>query len=225
MDTITLSKKNRLFWLGRYAERVYQGVEIIRYIQDLSIDNDSYIDLDGVCNRIGIKNNFASAEDFCLTYAFDKHLTNSMLSTAEAMLGNGMVLRELLGSPTLSYLQMAVSALEIASTSSSYALELQWVLDDIMAFKGSYNEFVDSEKARNTIKTGSSLEKLTTVMLFYPDKSSLPRELHKLINRVQKTNLDYNTVCLERIEQFLEREEVYTDDSTLLYDVMNLVLI
>ena len=61
----------------------------------------------------------------------------------DALLGNGMVLRETITSPTLSYLQLADSAMDLASRSEAPGVELQWVLDDIMAFRGSFDEAVD----------------------------------------------------------------------------------
>ena len=41
MGTVTLSKQNRLFWLGRYAERVYTTVQIMLRQYDSLIDGKS----------------------------------------------------------------------------------------------------------------------------------------------------------------------------------------
>jgi hypothetical protein len=46
---------------------------------------------------------------------------------------------------------MAVTAMELAAKSSGPAVELQWVLDDIMAFRGSCEENIEEEINRNII--------------------------------------------------------------------------
>ena len=38
MDSITLSKQNRLFWLGRYSERVYTTLQFLLGQYDRYID-------------------------------------------------------------------------------------------------------------------------------------------------------------------------------------------
>ena len=53
MGTITLSKQNRLFWLGRYSERVYTTVQYMLDLYDKLIENDK-IDYAGFCQKLGI---------------------------------------------------------------------------------------------------------------------------------------------------------------------------
>lgn len=224
MGTITLNKYNRLFWLGRYAERVYQNSYAIIGIHDRAIDDEN-IDVNELCIKYGLPCKYSSVDEFCSSFCFDRSLPNSILATADAMLGNGMVLREMLGSPTLSYLQMSVSALEMASNSHAYSIQLQWVLDDIMAFRGSYAENVDSEMVRNTIKSGASIERVSTILRFYEDKSSLKREVHKLLNRLYKTQLEYDAEKLDRIKEFAFTEGEGTIGETLLNDVETLFVI
>lgn len=224
MGTFTVTKNNRLFWLGRYTERVYQGVVIVRNILDDALDNDS-IDIADYCTKIGIFADFTSVEDFCNRYAFDRSLQGSIVNSADSMLGNGMVLRELLGTPTLSYLEMTLSALEAASTSHSSAIQFQWALDDIMAFRGSYAELVYEEAIRNTIKSGASVERVSTLLRFDADEPSLCKELHRLINRLNKTNLSYDLDKLICIKEYLSSNEEHPDRSQLLNSIETLFLI
>ena len=136
MDTVTLSKQNRLFWLGRYAERVYTTIQVMMREYDRLIDGGE-VDYTGFCAKMGIPCIYESGEDFCRRYLFDALSPYSTASSVEAMLGNGMVLRETISTPTLAYLQMAYSAMELAEKSDSPRLELQWVQDDIMAFRAA----------------------------------------------------------------------------------------
>ncbi|MFI3227758.1 MAG: alpha-E domain-containing protein [Clostridia bacterium] len=224
MGTVTLNKHNRLFWLGRYAERVYQGVETIHKIQDQAIDGEP-INLEEISKKMGVSNKFESVEDFCIRMCFDRKIPESILCAADAMLGNGMVLREILGSQTLSYLQMAVSALESASNSSSPAVQFQWVLDDIMAFRGSYAEFIESEEIRNTIKSGASIERISSMIRLNFDQKLLKKEIHKLMNRLYKTNVKHSDESLDAIKEFAFNEEESFDSFKLLCSVETLFLI
>ena len=80
---------------------------------------------------------------------------------AEQMLGNGMVLRETIGSSTLAYLQMAVYTLDEGAEDEVIGLKLLQVLDNIMAFRGCYDDFIAEDAVRNTIKCGASVERLS----------------------------------------------------------------
>lgn len=93
---------------------------------------------------------------------------------------NAIVLRETLSIETLAYVQMAAAAIQLAAESTAPAVELQWVLDDIMAFRGSCEENIESENSRNIIKSGASLERLDLYLrLGYPREVCL-RELNHL---------------------------------------------
>ena len=188
MDTVTLSKQNRLFWLGRYAERVYTTIQVMMREYDRLIDGGE-VDYTGFCAKMGIPCIYESGEDFCRRYLFDALSPYSTASSVEAMLGNGMVLRETISSPTLAYLQMAHSAMEMAMRSEAPSVELQWALDDIMAFRGSFDDSVETESARNITKTGGLVERISLMLRLDWQPERLDRELQKLVNRMYKTDL------------------------------------
>ena len=200
MDTVTLSKQNRLFWLGRYAERVYVTVQYMMEQMDRLVDGLP-VHYEDFCARLGIACPYTDAEDFCRRYLFDSTDWSSAAASVDAMLGNGIVLRETLTSPTLAYLQMAQSAMEQAARSEAPAVQLQWVLDDIMAFRGSFDDTVDAETARNITKTGSMVERLSLMLRLDWRADRLQRELEKLVNRLYKTDLTPNPAALAVIEQ------------------------
>lgn len=70
MDTVTLSKRNRLFWLGRYSERAHLTIQYIMEQYDRMIDGLS-VDYPRFCRDMGIPCVYDSAEDFCLRFLFD----------------------------------------------------------------------------------------------------------------------------------------------------------
>lgn len=197
MGTITLSKQNRLFWLGRYSERVYGMVKGLMNFIDELIDSGEGIDYATICRQLGIPNIYENSEDFVHRYLFDRSDPASVASAAENMLGNGMVLRETLTTPTLAYLQMSVTALDLARESSSPAVALQWVLDDIMAFRGSCDDSLDDETTRNIVKTGGLVERLSLMLRLGWNSERLEKELGKLMNRIYKTGLPTDPAALE----------------------------
>ena len=214
MDTVTLSKQNRLFWLGRYADRVYATVRLMIRELDKLID-DRAIDYAGYCRRLGIPCPYTSGQDFCRRYLFDSQDPNSVRACVDNMLGNGIVLRETITSPTLAYLQMAQSAMDLAPRSESPAVELQWVLDDIMAFWGSFDYSVDAEEARNITKAGGLVENLSLMLRLGLGGERLDLDLKKLLNRLYKTDLKARPEALAVIEARVMEQKPVPDEELL----------
>ena len=198
MGTFSLSQQNRLFWLGRYSERVRTTVQFMLEQYDRQLDGTG-MDYPRFCKDMGIPCIYDSAEDFCRRYLFDADDPSSIRSSVEAMLGNGMVLRETISTPTLAYLQMAHSAMDLAAHSESPSVELQWVLDDIMAFRGSLADAVESEQSRNIVKSGGIVERISLMLRLSFLLEQLEGELRKLLNRLYKTDLPVNQEALEVI--------------------------
>lgn len=124
------------------------------------------------------------------------------------MLGNGMVLRETITSPTLAYLQMAHMALGMAESSEAPLVELQWVMDDIMAFRGSFDDSVEAETTRNITKVGSLVERISLMLRLDWQLPRLERELLKLLARLRRTDLAPEAEALEVIERAAAGEAV-----------------
>ena len=220
MDTITLSKQNRLFWLGRYAERVYTTIQVLMQDYDSLIDGEG-VDYQGFCRVMGIPCPYDSGEDFVRCYLFDANDPNSVRNAVDAMLGNGMELRATITSPTLAYLQMAQGAMDMARHSEAPCVELQWVLDDIMAFRGSFDDSVEAETARNITKTGALVERLSLMLRLDWHMERMDRELKKLLNRLYKTGLTPRPAALEILtRRAVEEKEV--ERSALLSSVEGL---
>lgn len=214
MGPVTLTKQNRLFWLGRYAERVYMTVQLLMKTYDTLLDGaDSAVDYADICRRLGVQNVYQSAEDFCRRYLFDAAVPGSVRGCMDNLLGNGMVLRETISTPTLAYLEMAENAMNMAARSEAPAVELQWVLDDIMAFRGSFDESVDHEGVRNIAKTGGMVERLSLMLRLDLEPERLRREAGKLMNRLYKTDLTTDPDALQKVTAFaLEGADVPKDE-------------
>ena len=53
-----------------------------------------------------------------------------------------------------------MNAMEKAAQSDTPAVALQWVLDDILAFRGACEETIFDEETRSIIKLGTSVERV-----------------------------------------------------------------
>ncbi|MGN0955200.1 alpha-E domain-containing protein [Dialister sp.] len=195
MGTLTLKQINRLFWLGRYSERLDTT---LRYMMDYY---DSMIDgtpapYDSFCRMLSIPNVYKNEETFWHDYLFDPGNPDSMAAAADRMLDNGVMLRETIGTETFSYIQMAVNNLHKASSSTGPQVELQSVLDDIMAFRGSFDDYINDESIVMVIKVGTLLERVSLYLrLDYPDHKVL-LEMKKLMNRLSLTPVRTRSACL-----------------------------
>ncbi len=188
MGTITLSKANRLFWLGRYLERVYTGIKATQPLFEAETDGIEG-DYDLYCRQLGLPNNYENTADFIHRYYFDTSNPNSIAASLGYAYDNAIVLRETLSTETLAYVQMAVSAMELAAGSAGPGVQLQWVLDDIMAFRGACEEKIEDEASRNIIKTGASLERVDLYLRLDYDHELCRKEFSRLFNRLYKAQL------------------------------------
>ena len=151
MGIISIENTDRLYWLGRYSERVYTTLRIFfdRYDSMIDLADDEYKDY---CKRQEIPNIYTSSEDFAERYCFDETDENSIISNLTRAYDNAIELREEIGSMALSYVQLAVYAMNDAKKSIAPLLELQQTRDNIVAFWGIVDDSVDDEHVRSIIK-------------------------------------------------------------------------
>ena len=195
MDSLSVSKVNRLFWLGRYYERLATTLSYLWDWYDVMIDGE--IDYPLFCKKLSIDCCYKDDKEFMHNYVFDKNNPDSLRTVVEAMLGNGMVLREVIGSRTLAYLELAVLGLKSAETSDSPTLPLQRVIDFIMAFRGSYDDMIDDENVRNIIKCGAGVERLSLYLRLGWHLDSVESEIGKLMKRMNRTTLQPSQSSLQ----------------------------
>jgi uncharacterized alpha-E superfamily protein len=154
---ISSAKANRLFWMGRYAERVYLSLHFLRKHFDLMIDEDSdaYI---SYCDNMGMPNNYSSGEDFIHSYLFNVKDAYSIINTLDKLNDNAILLREEIMSESLSYIQLSILHIKSAISESNSLSELQTITDYMLAFWGSIDERISNAEIRRTIKFGKFVE-------------------------------------------------------------------
>ena len=207
MGIISVEQADHLYWLGRYTERVYTILRFYSKSFDTMIDEniDSY---QKFCESIDIPNIYTSREDFIRRYPFDADNPDSIISNLNRAYDNAIVLRESIGSEALSYIQLAIYDMNKAAVSSSPLIELQYIMDHILAFWGIADDQIDSEQVRNMIKAGKRIERIDMYARLGVSQNELIREVCRMIPRVERSGLIYNKEKLEQIKSLVENPDL-----------------
>lgn len=90
-----------------------------------------------------------------------------------------------------------------------------------MAFRGSFDDSVEQETARNITKSGTCVERISLILRLNWQQTRLERELQKMLNRLYKTGLPVNQEALEVVNRCAMGGET-VDRLTLLRNVEGL---
>lgn len=206
MGIISVEQADRLYWLGRYTERVYTTLRMFCQSFDVMIDElrDSYSEF---CKKIDIPDIYEDKDTFLKVYPFDLENPDSIISNLDRAYDNAVVLRESIGSEALSYIQLAVYEMNKASVSKAPLIELQHVIDDLLAFWGIADDQIDSEQIRNIIKAGKRIERIDLYARLGVAGQELAREVHRMIPRVERCGLEYEADQLKLLKELAEDSE------------------
>ena len=207
MGAITLEKADRLYWLGRYSERVYTTLKLYcdGYDSMLDLREDFYVRL---CDMLDIPNIYASREDFISRYGYDKSDPNSILSNLLRGYDNAVVLRDEIGTETLGYIQMAVYGMESAAVSPAPMILLQKVVDNLLAFWGCVDDQIDSYGIRGIMKFGKRVERLDLYLRFRRDRAQLRRTYNRMLPRSRESGLRVNWEAMDALNELLDAPEI-----------------
>lgn len=207
MDIISVEQTNRLLWLGRYTERVYTTLRLYSNSFDTMIDEitDSYAQF---CNMIDIPDVYGSKEEFQEKYPFDENNPDSIASNLNRAYDNAIVLREEIGSESLSYIQLAIYDMNRARVSRAPLIEMQRVIDNILAFWGIVDDSIDSEHVRNIIKCGKRIERVDLYARLSIDRKELVREIHRLSPRLERSGMEYDADKVRALNSLVEEPEI-----------------
>ena len=180
MSILSFGNSERLFWLGRYSERVYTGIRALSGTLDSSAERKCFDE----CNPESL---------YCsLMYAYD----------------NAIVLRDEIGSEAFSYIQMAVYEMNSAKKSPAPMLQLQKVNDNIAAFWGMADDVISDENVRGIIKLGKRIERVDLYARGSAGNDEIRREVTRLTYRIEKTGLHYNPETLSALNELAEEDYI-----------------
>lgn len=188
MGSFGLSKTNRLYWLGRYIERVIIEIDLMQDIYDKAIDGPPF-DFAEFCYKLEIPNTYRSSDDFIMRFLFDDQDPYSVITSLNRAYDNAIVLRETISSQALAYVQMAANYMDQAATGVAPMLELQSVSDCLYAFRGISDESVRDRNSRYTLKCGQSVERIDLSIRLGYHLEFLQKEFDRLQSRLQNTTL------------------------------------
>ena len=206
MGIVSVENTDRLYWLGRYSERVYTTIKLFAVSYDSMIDK--YASYDEFCRKLDIPNIYNSTDDFLARYCFDECDPNSIYSNLIRAYDNCITLREEIGSEALSYIQLAIYDMNRAKLSDSPLVELQRVTDNILAFWGLADDSIESENVRNIIKVGKRVERLDLYGRLHMPRSEMLREVHRLAGRIPRTCLKYSREYLDELDELVQSPEI-----------------
>ncbi len=191
MGSLSLDKIDHLFWLGRYIERSHTTLTFIMSTYDKAIDStdDSWKDQLSSLGFDPSNGDTVSLFNRCL---FGEDCPSSIKRSLEAAYDNAVVLRDVIGTETIAYVQMAVNSLTHAAESDAPMLDCALIIDDIMAFKGCSDDYVVDDVARNIIKCGFSIERMDLFLRLGYKLNRLEKEAHKLASRIDRMGIAYD---------------------------------
>ena len=207
MGIISVENADRLYWLGRYTERVYSTIKIFEARFDSMIDVDD-LEYQAFCESQDIPNVYKSKEDFSRRYCFSLDDENSIFSNLMKAYDNAIVIREEIGSDTLSYIQLAVYAMNQAAISKAPLIGLQKVTDNIAAFWGMADDAIDESSIRNMIRVGKLVERIDLYARLKEPPERIRREARRLTNRIDKSTMRYSLKTLAHVNYLVQLDEL-----------------
>lgn len=185
MGAITRLNINNLFWLGRYVERVFTTLNSFfkyadRFIEGGQAAYEKYL------ADINVPDIYKSSDAFFDRYVFDLSDENSIISNLDRALGNGIVLRDEIKTPSLSYLQLAMDRFKACKGTTKIRYDMLPVPDAIYAFWGSVDNNMTNIEALRIIHLGKAVERLDLYLrLGYPNEDIFV-QLDNLLKHVSR---------------------------------------
>jgi len=219
MGIISLKDSSCLYWLGRYAERAYTTLDSFFDYYDSTLDKDknSYRDF---LKRLDIDDTFGDYSHFLQVFLYGKE-TFSISSMFRFTYDNALVLKSMIGSESLAYLELASNVFHSHKETKNLRLAFMPVMDYLLAYWGCIDDHLAFGEAATITKCGKIVERLDLYFRFDYDTNLINREFDKLchlVARVSRSNKDFcDTKQLAELVDVLAIENSYKDrlDETL----------
>lgn len=209
---LNANKANRLFWLGRYAERGYLFLHLMRKAYDEVLDvpvgeTPVYSDF---LKRLDVYIDGSLDTSYqIMDQLYNPETVTSLRSIIEYMMDNAIVLRTEIMTESFSYIEICRDLIRAKSVSHDTNItNLQPITDALLAFWGSIQERVYG-RSRTMLMMGKLVEHIDMNIRFdykfYRVKEAL-MALEKFINEEPEL---VDQQMLAKIEESLKDEEEY----------------
>ena len=163
---ISAVKANSLFWLGRYEERVYITLHLLRKCHDKMIDGELE-DYWPIWQKLDTTAAYQTIEEFTFGIMYDDTNPSTVMAAQTKAMDNAILLREDILSETLSYLEMSLALLkECRKKQEKNVICLQPVIDWSLAFWGSAQQRLQNHKALYIMSIGRNVENMDMLLRF-----------------------------------------------------------
>ena len=208
--TISAVKANRLYWLGRYVERAYLNLHLLRRYYDRMIDGDPSI-YEEYYRKLDAPYASLDANWPFLGLVYDAKNPCSLLAGLEAANDNGIVLREEIMSESLSYIQLSLVLVKNCAAEKQRNITLlQPVTDYLLAFWGSIDERVFDERIKRLLKIGKLVENIDLHIRFDYPFYRIKEAYEELKKQLVNEESMYDPSLIELIDTCLN-EEAYAN--------------
>jgi len=223
MGIISVEHSSNLYWLGRYAERVYTTLDTFFDYHDATLDRDknSYQEF---LERLEVEDKYGNYESFIdgFLYEDDDFTVNSAFHKAY---DNALVTRNVIGSESLAYLELAANTFRSGRGSKNLRLALMPVMDYLLAYWGNIDDHLATSEAGIIIRCGKIVERMDLYFRFSYDNKYINNEYEKLCHilaRMPRARKDLcNTGHLVMLVETLAIENSYKDRLPEVLDSLN----
>lgn len=199
-NIISAMKANRLYWLGRYEERVYLTLHLLRKCYDKMIDGEPE-DYETFWQKLDVCNTYTTESEFQQGMMFDENNISSVISAQLRAQDNAILLREDIMSETLSYIEMSIALMRrLKAEGVDNITKLQPVTDWALAFWGSVPQRMTNDKAMVLLSLGRRIEYLDFLLRYNYPYDRVENAFHY----IKKYLDDYPSLCDDHIISNIE---------------------
>lgn len=211
---LSANQANRLFWLGRYAERGYLMLHLMRRAYDEVIDvpvgEKPYSDF---LSKLDV---YMSSE-FTTSYQmmqqiYDPETVTSLRTIIERMMDNAIVLRSEIYSESFSYIELCRDFIRSKSDEQDTNItNLQPITDYLLAFWGSTRERIYG-RVHTILEIGKLVEHLDMNIRFDYKFYRIEEAWEELKKFLANDESLYDEVQLKRFETLINDKDGYDNN-------------
>jgi hypothetical protein len=173
--------------------------------------------------KLGIPDKFGDYDKFLQGFLYGEE-SFSINTAFRCAHDNALVIRNMIGSETLAYIDLASGVFKSCRNKKNFRLDMMPSIDYLLAFWGCIDDKLHSAEARNIIKCGKLVERLDLYFRFSYEYTQINDEFEKLchiIGRMRKgiCNTQHLSVLVDVLaveDNYKERlDEVYYSLSKL----------
>lgn len=213
METIlNATKANRLFWLGRYAERGYLFLHLMRKAYDEVLDvpvgetpvySDFLKKLD-----VYVEGSIDTSYQI-MDQLYNPDTVSSLRSIIEYMMDNAIVLRTEIRTESFSYIEMCRDLIRAKSVSHDTNItNLQPITDALLAFWGSIQERVYG-RSRTMLMLGKLIEHIDMNVRFDYKYNRIEEAMFALDKFIAEEPELIDQVILAKLRECIADKEAY----------------